>query len=379
MGFFVVINRNYLLLLVISVFILSACTQGAGQEPGAEAEKVEASSDIETEDNEQESIPLTAEEIQDTVKDSEWYKEAIGDREILFEEFIDFDGDGMKEYIVGTNSVDDGDTRLDIGKFSKQTKGWENLRSELHDTGVYTEPKFYGILDNGNGEEVAVISIMFAGGSGLYEDMRILASQKEDDQLVISSIFEDRNVEGMAPHEYSVDEVSNAFTISTEVDETNYILEENKLIKEDGEVTHLVFDETEMIEEKLVELLDNSFYETEVGIGYNIEAAKSMNADWVEESEVEGGLAVIYEDYALIHGYFDSEISTVALFDFNDLAIQDIEAVLGEEIELSSYYNEMEAREIVSAEFVFERVRYTLELSSVEEGALVEMIYLSLV
>lgn len=47
-------------------------------------------------------------------KNSDWYEEVQQSGDVLFEQFLDFNGDGLLDVIIGTNSTENQEARLYI-------------------------------------------------------------------------------------------------------------------------------------------------------------------------------------------------------------------------------------------------------------------------
>lgn len=77
---------------------------------------------------------------------SEWYEAVQESGEILFEQLLDFDGDGIQEVIIGTNSMERKEAILHIGEYNIEKEEWSSLHKETHRFLMFKEPRYYNAL-----------------------------------------------------------------------------------------------------------------------------------------------------------------------------------------------------------------------------------------
>lgn len=348
--------------LLFVVAFLFACSAEETEETAAKKDPIIK--------EEEEIIPTSEEEWRLTLADSDWYGEIKEANEILFERFLDFNGDGIQELIVGTNSSESQVAMLHIGEYKLETKEWSNLHTESYDYFTYMEPRLYGVLDNGRGTQVAAISIFEAGASAAHEEFRILKNRESHTQSRIIDGFTYESSSSL-PNLYSVDEETQKIIINGEYTSETYTLTNNILTTEEGYKKRLYTGAPITTNKEFIRLLDNSYFESGTYFGDGSEIAKLNDTNLIGEGSVEGGYGLQFEDYEVYYGKDDMIINTIELNGFDHLLISEIEKVIGEKIKKESFYSELDGETKNVGEFMFDGYQYHAELTSVSEDAVV--------
>ncbi|MEX3621516.1 hypothetical protein [Viridibacillus arvi] len=348
-----------LLILLSLVFALVGCSAS-----GKEVSNTEVKRDVEQVVKEEVHLPVNKSEWKETLKKSKWYKDVTLDCNIEFEKFIDFDGDGVLEYIVGATTKKS--AHIDIGSYDVHKQEWSTLKSDTREFGVYIEPRFIGILNNGNGKEIAVITIFNAGASGHSEEMKILkVSETQAEKAIIDGYTTISN--GNSLNSYTVDSKVNSLTISNDNLKTEYILDNNYLISDDGYKRRLYEGVPFTSNEELITLLDNSFFNSGIKFGDTPEIAKDKDPNYKSEGYNAGGLTVQYDDYCYFYTEYEPNINTIMLFNLNNLIVSDLEKVIKQKLKINSDFIEMDNKTINHFNFVFENYHYYGEVSFTEK------------
>lgn len=162
-----------------------------------------------------------------------------------------------------------------------------------------------------------------------------------------------------------------------------------EVIEEDGEESadetvdeeENVVEDTESqpltIEEKFIELLDHEFYGTGIELGDEVVEIESNYPNWIEKGEVEGGLVTNYGSFMIIYPHFEDHINYVALMEFNQLTVSQIEEVIGQEIELETNFNESYSMDVTSGRFILENKSYFIVAETESKGAKVNQIWIT--
>lgn len=368
-------RRKKLKKIIILATLLSLLLFACSEEPNhiAEEDKEKAVTDhhlieeIEDTKEDEKELPSSLEEWQSTLDNSEWYKEVQVTGEILFERFLDFKGDGLQEVIIGTRSAETNEAFIKIGEYINSE--WSTLYEESHNDLPYVEPHLLGVLDNGDGTEVIAISIFSAGASAVSEEFRILKYRNSSSQERIVTGFH-HIMAVHSPETYLVDEEEQKITINEEFGAVNYTLVDNILVNEDGYGKRLYTGKPFTTNQKFIDLLDNTYFDSGTFFGDSSVDAEMNDENLIHKDAHEGGYNSQFQDYAVMYGYFDPTIDYIVLFGFDNLLVSELEEVIGQKLEIESSYSAYEDAVVTYANFLFDGYRYHAEITRGEHNVI---------
>lgn len=316
-------------------------------------------------------MPSSLDEWKSTLDNDEWYKKVQETGEILFERFLDFKGDGTNEVIIGTISSENNEAFILIGEYINNE--WSTLYKESHSDTTYVEPHLLGILDNGDGTEVAAISLFRAGGSAGSEEFRILRySESSSKKNIITGFHHVMTIH--SPETYMVDEAEQKITINEEFEAINYKLIDNVLVNEHGYGKRLYTGMPITTNQNLIDLLDNTYFEAETYFGDSAVDAEMNDDNLVHKDAHEGGYTSQFKDYAVLYGYDDPTINDIVLFGFDNLLVSELEDVIDQELEIETFFSFYTDTEVTYANFLFDGYSYHAEITSGEHDVIDRLI-----
>ncbi|MEK5233257.1 hypothetical protein MHB42_16155 [Lysinibacillus sp. FSL K6-0232] len=343
-------------------FLLIACQDQQVNEPSsADSSKV----------TQEEDLSLSTEEWQQLALDSTWYRNSNIPSEDTYYKMVDFEGDQVPEIFIGYSGTNYG---YIIGKFNKDNKSWSLWAAQQYETPIHGEVRFKDILKNNNDQELPLITIFSAGASNYTEVLHLLKVSDDGDKIISGQTYSlsmNRNL--------IVDTSTNSFTIQEENYLEHYELQDNAIISEYGTVK-LNSGLPIIQNEKLLALLNNSFFKTGIIFGDSYSTAKIKAGTPVNEDYYEGGFCSFYDDYFFCLAEDEIPPSHFYLSKFKNVTRENLEKAINQTIQILSYERYGDPDDIVYfGEFEFEDVYYYAEFSNDQNNAALLNLSLSLV
>lgn len=298
--------------------------------------------------------------------DDAWYQELIADAEPNFTEFVDFDGDGLEEVLIGFSSLE-GNPGIYIGSYLPEEERWETLHYEEFDPiSIMTDPVFEGTLTNEDETNMVVISVFTAGASSATEEIHIL--RMNEDQQIITAFSHENTRYMNGAYELKEDEKQLVVMNEHGIDYT-LSLKGDFFTSEQGHEYRLFSGNPISKDEEWIALLNNSLFKYDIRLGDTIHEAKEKNPHITAEGPVEGGYKILFDDYAVYQDYFAYEadrptvIDLITLYNLSAITLADIEKTLNIDIAYEtfpSFYADNEISHVF--EFEYEGYRYSGEL-----------------
>ena len=162
----------------------------------------------------EQALPQSREEWQSTVNTSEWYQQTKSKFPVAAEQFVDFDGDKIPEYIFGYS--DQTHYGYIVGKYNKINKTWENWSDLHYEYPIYNEIAFHGVLNGLDDKEILIASDFQPGAKTIDHEVNLIKASDDNSRVILGFKAYTRKREDI-----TVNPTTNSFHLAgTELNQT---------------------------------------------------------------------------------------------------------------------------------------------------------------
>ncbi|WP_227394378.1 hypothetical protein [Jeotgalibacillus aurantiacus] len=276
-----------------------------------------------------------------------WHSKWTADGGAVFEEAVDFNQDGTDEMVIGTS------THLLVGAMTGSE--WEVVYvDEVEATG------FSGIMVNDTVGQMAAVTTVYEGEMDAAGDtFRLLRFSDQDSAFKVIEAYRFEGIDtGGKQADYRVTEDSLDILLNdNEVPDTSYVLQGDQLANISDEIN--LFDGKTLTNNEGFKNLFSAFFQTGILLGDSLETAIEKAGEG-EKGYVTGSSARFYDGFTLLYRS-DNEIITHVLLNGNDdLTVEQLESVIGEDIQIYTKLTDMSG-EMHYSRFVYDGFPYYVE------------------
>ncbi|EON74055.1 hypothetical protein [Lysinibacillus sphaericus] len=348
--------------LFLLICLLSACSSNEA----APTKKEEATEKQPA----QTTLPQSLEEWQSIVNKSEWYKQMKDEFPVTAEQFVDFDGDQIPEYILGHSSQ----TQYGyvVGKYNTSDEIWEYWSELQYEYPIYNEVAFHGILKGQNGKEILIASDFQPGAKTISHEMNLIKASDDNSRVILGfkEYVEQRE-------DITINPTTNSFHLAgTELNQT-YILKNDHLLVNNEKIV-LETGLPIIHNEAFMQALNNSFTKTGISFMDTLGEGREKDKTIAKEEFFEGVFCNTYEDYSICTEFYNQNldevpITHVLLFNFKQVSAKDISKAIKQEIKIETHdYTDTIDKILYNTSFTVDNVLFHANFDGPTEEALLQ-------
>lgn len=354
--------RNLSILLLVCLLVGCSSNEGVSKNNEEASEKQTA----------EHALPQSKEEWQSTVNTSEWYEQTKSKFPVAAEQFVDFDGDKIPEYILGYS--DQTNYGYIVGKYNRTNKAWENWSDLHYEYPIHNEIAFHGVLNGPDDKEILIASDFQPGVKTISHEVNLIKASDDNSRVILGFKAYAENREDI-----TVNPTTNSFhLVGTEINQT-YVVKDNHLLANNEKI--LLETGLPIIHnEAFMKALNNSFTKTGISFMDTIGDGVQKNKAIAKEEFFEGVLCKSYEDYSICTTFYDGNINNapithVLLFNFKQVTAEDISKAINQKVTIEANdFTDTIDQILYFATFTVDDVVFHAEFDGSTENALLKRI-----
>ena len=339
-------------LFVCCVLFLAACTDEKNVIP-------EKNGHVENE------LPKSEDEWLIFAQKSDWFTQTISEKQIIFEEMVDFEGDDQPEYVVATKQ-DDQYYRLTIVQFVEGQ--WQQWYEETYTNDAITEFINYSTLAFTKNKPLFMYSYKTNDATDFNESITFLVANKTNDRIVKAHTLNINN-------DYQFSKTPNGFEVKNDYF-TRTVNIANGFMNE--EYVRQAFADGELIvSDDLAELFGGSLNDASITFEDTYVEAQQKAGPPQDEQYIEGRLCSIYDDYYFCLNESEPQIA-FATISVDGVTLEEVEEIIGESLTINSYESGMNGNATeYFTQFAYNSRFYSLTLDGSQHTSEINEVHVS--
>lgn len=316
----------------------------------------------------EQALPQSEEEWQNTVNTSEWYQQAKAKFPVTAEQFVDFDGDKIPDYILGYS--DQTHYGYVVGKYNRKNKTWENWSDLHYEYPIYNEIAFHGVLKGKDDKEILISSDFQPGAKTITHEMNLIKASDDNSHVILGfkEYAEKRE-------DIIVDTSTNSFHLAGPELNQTYLLKDDYLLVNNEKIV-LETGLPLIHNEAFMQALNNSFTKTGISFMDTFGEGVAKNKATAKEEFYEGVFCKPYEDYSICTEFYngiinDAPITHIFLYNFKQVTVKDISKAINQEIKIEAKdFTDTIDKILYDTSFTVDNVEFYAEFDGSNEDSL---------